>query len=47
MENAQEIYLNVEISIYSRAGFLICSSVDFSQRCSNIFYQTNKMQVFA
>ena len=42
-----EDFFNVEISIYSRAGFLIYSSVVFSQRCSKIFYKTNKMQVFA
>ena len=39
-------FLNVEIFIYSRAGFFIYSSVDFSQRCSNIFFKINKIQLF-
>ena len=42
-----KVFFNVEISIYSRAGFFIYSSVDFSQRCSKIFYKTNKIKVFA
>ena len=37
----------VEISIYSRAGFFIYLSLDFSQRYPKIFYITNKMQVFS
>ena len=40
-------YKTNKINEKTRAGFFIYSSVNFSQICSNIFYKTNKIKLFA